>query len=202
MLLTALPPSLLWGVGTALGEVPPYLLARAASRASKATAARRPESAVADAHASSQLLERSKAWMERVLARHGFWGVVALSAYPNALFDVVGVCCGGLGMRFRTFLGATMLGKGIVKASWQCALFTMMFSAHTRTAFVHRVGSALDAGLPASLQVRLLCGACSSCRLCCDGARTPGLSHASHARCARRPSNGWSSWQVACRPRC
>jgi hypothetical protein len=117
--------------------------------------------------------------MQRVLARHGFWGVVALSSYPNSMFDFVGVCCGSLGMRFRVFLGATLLGKGIIKASWQCALFTMIFSAHARAVFVQSVGSALDAALPASLQVR----ACPGCGAAAGGVKgSPKRWAACHGR--------------------
>jgi hypothetical protein len=70
---------------------------------------------------------------------------------PHA--DFVGMACGRFGMPFSTFVGGTLLGKGIIKASWQCALFTMCFSAQARTAFVDRAGSALEVVLPASVQV-------------------------------------------------
>ena len=130
LLLKNLAPAILWGVGTALGEVPPYLLSRAAAEASRAKHAR----ASQPSGSPDGLLERSKAWMERVLQRNGFWGLVALAAWPNSLFDFVGVCCGHFGMSFRTFLGGTLLGKGFIKASWQCALFTLAFSTQARAA--------------------------------------------------------------------
>jgi membrane protein YqaA with SNARE-associated domain len=126
LLLKNLAPAILWGMGTALGEVPPYLLSRAAAKASRAKQLSGPP--------SSGLMERSKAWMERVLQRNGFWGLVALAAWPNSLFDFVGVCCGHFGMSFSTFLGGTLLGKGFIKASWQCALFTLAFSTQARAA--------------------------------------------------------------------
>ena len=148
LLRKCLAPAVLWGLGTALGEVPPYLLSRAAAQAGKANGAK------LDAPSGGGLLERSKAWMERVLRRFGFWGLVALAAWPNSLFDFVGVCCGHFGMPFSTFLGGTLLGKGFIKASWQCALFTLVFSTQPRLLFVERVGNALEAVLPASLQVR------------------------------------------------
>ena len=130
LLLKNLAPAILWGIGTALGEVPPYLLSRAAAEASRSTHAL----AGQPSGAANGLMERSKAWMERVLQRNGFWGLVALAAWPNSLFDFVGVCCGHFGMSFRTFLGGTLLGKGFIKASWQCALFTLAFSTQARAA--------------------------------------------------------------------
>lgn len=144
LLLKNLAPAILWGIGTALGEIPPYLLSRAAAEASKAN----------HAHASQPsggspvgLLDRSKAWMEDVLQRNGFWGLVALAAWPNSLFDFVGVCCGHFGMSFSTFFGGTLLGKGFIKASWQCALFTLAFStqARSRWRFLSKHAAASDA---------------------------------------------------------
>ena len=60
--------------------------------------------------------------MERFVRDRGFWGVFVLAAWPNALFDLCGVCCGRFRMRFASFLGATMLGKAAVKAPAQAAL--------------------------------------------------------------------------------
>ena len=130
LLLKNLAPAILWGIGTALGEVPPYLLSRAAAEASKANQAHAGPST--GSASPNGFMERSKAWMQRVLQRNGFWGLVALAAWPNSLFDFVGVCCGHFGMSFRTFLGGTLLGKGFIKASWQCALFTLAFSTQAR----------------------------------------------------------------------
>ena len=53
------------------------------------------------------------AWAPR---RHGFWGIFLLAAWPNALFDLCGICCGHFLMPFWQFFGATLAGKAIVKA--------------------------------------------------------------------------------------
>ena len=144
LLLKNLAPAILWGIGTALGEVPPYLLSRAAAEASKANKAH--AGSPAGSASPDGLMERSKAWMQRVLQRNGFWGLVALAAWPNSLFDFVGVCCGHFGMSFRTFLGGTLLGKGFIKASWQCALFTLVFSTQARApGRLRRTNSVSDA---------------------------------------------------------
>ena len=47
--------------------------------------------------------------------RHGFWGIFLLAAWPNALFDLCGICCGHFLMPFWQFFGATLAGKAIVK---------------------------------------------------------------------------------------
>ena len=47
--------------------------------------------------------------------RHGFWGIFLLAAWPNALFDLCGICCGHFLMPFWQFFGATLMGKAFVK---------------------------------------------------------------------------------------
>lgn len=46
---------------------------------------------------------------------HGFWGILLLAAYPNAAFDLCGICCGHFLMPFWEFFGATLIGKGGIK---------------------------------------------------------------------------------------
>lgn len=49
---------------------------------------------------------------------HGFWGILLLAAYPNAAFDLCGICCGHFLMPFWEFFGATLIGKGGIKVGW------------------------------------------------------------------------------------
>jgi hypothetical protein len=56
-----------------------------------------------------------KNWMLGFIRRHGFWGILLLAAYPNAAFDLCGICCGHFLMPFWQFFGATLLGKGVIK---------------------------------------------------------------------------------------
>ena len=51
--------------------------------------------------------------------RHGFWGIFLLAAWPNALFDLCGICCGHFLMPFWQFFGATLMGKALVKVGFQ-----------------------------------------------------------------------------------
>ena len=41
-----------------------------------------------------------KVWMIEFMKKHGFWGLVAMSAWPNAAFDLCGICCGTFMMPF------------------------------------------------------------------------------------------------------
>lgn len=74
--------------------------------------------------------------MIAVLERSGFWGLVAMASWPNAAFDLCGICCGNFGMPFWTFFGATALGKGLIKAPLQCAFFSTLFSSADAVAAV------------------------------------------------------------------
>ena len=47
--------------------------------------------------------------------RHGFIGILVLAAWPNAAFDLCGICCGHFLMPFWEFFGATLIGKGLIK---------------------------------------------------------------------------------------
>jgi len=51
-----------------------------------------------------------------------------MSAWPNAAFDLCGICCGHFQMPFWSFFGGTLAGKAGVKAVFQCIFFTTVFS--------------------------------------------------------------------------
>lgn len=46
--------------------------------------------------------------MVKFLEKNGFWGVFLMASYPNALFDMCGLCCGHFMMPMWTFLVATV----------------------------------------------------------------------------------------------
>jgi len=94
---------LLWGVGTALGEIPPYFFAR-----------------------SLQLEFPGLGLMKRWVTRFGPGAVVALASWPNVTFDACGIACGLVGMPFHQFVGATIVGKAFIKAPIQLAFFILM----------------------------------------------------------------------------
>ncbi|CAK9101676.1 Vacuole membrane protein 1 (Transmembrane protein 49) [Durusdinium trenchii] len=52
-----------------------------------------------------------------------------LRSWPNAAFDMCGMCCGYLLMPFWTFFIATSLGKGVVKVNGQAVLFVNLFGS-------------------------------------------------------------------------
>merc|ERR1719454_2677501 len=99
---------MLWGFGTAIGELPPYLISKAARLAgSKDTEF---EAEIEEARKSTDLFSRMKIWTIGFTEKHGFLGVFLLAAWPNAAFDMCGMCCGYLNMDFWTFFIACALG--------------------------------------------------------------------------------------------
>ena len=97
----AVVPITAWAVGSALGELPPFLLAH-------------------------KLVHRiPDSWMERtarsLVQRAGAFGVFGLACWPSVIFDAAGVAAGVARMPAGTFLLATTGGK-LVKTPIQAAV--------------------------------------------------------------------------------
>ncbi|DBA04851.1 TPA: hypothetical protein N0F65_004488 [Lagenidium giganteum] len=132
-------PCMLWGAGTAAGEIPPYALSRAARLAGQ----RNEEfEEITESKSDFNILNIMKDWMIRFLQKHGFWGVLLMSAWPNVAFDLCGICCGHFLMPFWTFFGATLIGKALIKVNLQAAFFITIFTdSHMKQVekFIERV---------------------------------------------------------------
>jgi len=126
-------PCFFWGAGTALGEIPPYAISRAAFLAGKKNAEF--EEMVGE-RSGWAVLDRMKDWMIEFLKRRGFWGVLLMAAWPNMAFDLCGICCGQFGLPFLTFFGATFIGKALIKVNLQAVFFIVLFSEERLAQFV------------------------------------------------------------------
>nr|XP_016931100.2 vacuole membrane protein 1 [Drosophila suzukii] len=115
------PEALLWGIGTALGELPPYFMARRARLSNKELDGAEAEKILAAKLMSGDLnlLDRTKLFMERVMRRVGFLGILFCASVPNPLFDLAGITCGHFLVPFWKFFLATLIGKALVKATIQ-----------------------------------------------------------------------------------
>lgn len=126
--------SLAWGFGTALGELPPYFMARAAritgmdvdEEMEEFTQLLQRKKKVDPSTLS--LMERGKLWMEDLVEKVGFWGILACASIPNPLFDLAGITCGHFLVPFATFFGATVIGKAIVKTHLQMTFVILAFN--------------------------------------------------------------------------
>lgn len=111
----------LWGFGTAIGELPPYFVARAASLAGETHE---------ELESQEGIFKKVKDFIEPILKNHAFIVVTLCASIPNPFFDLAGLTCGHFGIAFWTFFGATVIGKAIVKVSIQSFVVIIMFSNH------------------------------------------------------------------------
>lgn len=118
---------MLWGLGTAIGELPPYLVSKAARQAGSKDSDYQAE--LDDARQKTDMFSKMKMWTIDFTEKHGFLGVFLLASWPNAAFDMCGMCCGYVLMPFWTFFLATCLGKGVVKVNLQALVFINVFGS-------------------------------------------------------------------------
>ncbi|CAD6199893.1 unnamed protein product [Caenorhabditis auriculariae] len=130
--------SLLWGAGTALGELPPYFMARAARLGGQQPDDEEYREFLAHMNAerggnSEELsfMDRCKAKMEKFIARVGFPGILLFASIPNPLFDLAGITCGHFLVPFWSFFSARRFSeKALVKMHVQMLFVIIAFSEH------------------------------------------------------------------------
>eukprot|EP01133_Synstelium_polycarpum_P011907 gene11907-13873_t len=125
--------ALLWGAGTAIGELPPYFVARTArlkglklEQEAKAKATPEPEK-------KKNIIQRMSAAIPALIGNMGFFGILAFASIPNPLFDLAGITCGHFLVPFWKFFGATLIGKAVVKAHIQACFVILAFNMETLT---------------------------------------------------------------------
>lgn len=122
--------SFMWGAGTAIGELPPYFMARASALSSLES--RKLDNGIVSASADQDeelaefedLLEAEKMGSRnlnlfdklrlsvfKLIRKVGFWGILLCASIPNPLFDLAGITCGHFLVKFWTFFGATLIGN-------------------------------------------------------------------------------------------
>lgn len=124
----------MWGAGTAIGELPPYFMARAATLSGidpddedYEEATQMFENVSPD---DKSLSTRMKLFMKRLVEKAGFFGIMAAASIPNPLFDLAGITCGHFLVPFWTFFGATLIGKAVIKMHIQKLFIIISFSKH------------------------------------------------------------------------
>uniref|UniRef100_A0A1I8B0G8 Vacuole membrane protein 1 n=1 Tax=Meloidogyne hapla TaxID=6305 RepID=A0A1I8B0G8_MELHA len=128
--------SLMWGAGTALGELPPYFMARAARLSGEQPTDDEDYKEFlsiveeGDSNKNMSLMCKTKLWMERVVTRVGFPGILLFASIPNPFFDLAGITCGHFLIPFWTFFGATLIGKALIKMHVQMLFVVLTFSEH------------------------------------------------------------------------
>jgi membrane protein YqaA with SNARE-associated domain len=133
--------SFMWGAGTALGELPPYFMARAARLSGHEEEDPDYEELEAVLHSQRKdPLTRAKKAVHRLVERVGFFGILLCASIPNPLFDLAGITCGHFLIPFWTFFGATLIGKAVIKMHIQKVFVILTFSEHHVELMVDLIG--------------------------------------------------------------
>lgn len=131
--------SFMWGAGTAIGELPPYFMARASALSTKHQASEIDEEleefehllkAEQEGTGNLSFLDKVRLGVFKIIKRVGFWGILLCASIPNPLFDLAGITCGHFLVRFSTFFGATLIGKAVIKMHIQKMFVIFLFSQH------------------------------------------------------------------------
>ncbi|TMS14312.1 Vacuole membrane protein 1 [Larimichthys crocea] len=132
------------GAGTAIGELPPYFMARAA-RLSGADPDdedyQRFEEMLDQDESAQDFATRAKVAVQKLIHRVGFLGILACASIPNPLFDLAGITCGHFLVPFWTFFGATLIGKAVIKMHIQKLFVIITFSRHIVEQMVSLIGA-------------------------------------------------------------
>jgi len=117
-----------WGFGTAIGELPPYFVSRAAALTGQKN---QDISKFENENENVSFTDKMQVFIYKFLKKLGFIGILLCASIPNPLFDIAGILCGHFLIPFRTFFGATLIGKAFIKNSIQSICVIILFSEKT-----------------------------------------------------------------------
>ncbi|XP_065891188.1 vacuole membrane protein 1-like [Dysidea avara] len=129
----------MWGFGTAIGELPPYFMARAARRSSQEDEEYEELDAILHSD-KKDIMTRAKRAVHRLVQKVGFFGILLCASIPNPLFDLAGITCGHFLVPFWTFFGATVIGKAVIKMHIQKLFVIITFSKAYIEYIVYMIG--------------------------------------------------------------
>lgn len=120
------PMVLIWGIGTAFGELPPYLIARKINyKDSKSL--EKMYKMIGDNSESLRNSVKSSVEKFKSNKKYSYYTILCLSAWPNAMFDICGISAGLVKLRLEEFLIPTIIGKAFIKAPIQLAFILYSF---------------------------------------------------------------------------
>ena len=114
--INTLPIVVLWGFGSALGEIPPFILAKYNSD-------------------KDQILkEVENSYFSKILdlfKYYKFRTILFVSAWPNVAFDMCGLMCGYYNLTLTEFLVPTIIGKALIKSPAQSLFIIYSYSYYS-----------------------------------------------------------------------
>ncbi|KAM0070832.1 hypothetical protein Hdeb2414_s0001g00017851 [Helianthus debilis subsp. tardiflorus] len=93
--------AILWGLGTALGELPSYFISRAEEL----------DASSSDNHGFASILNLLKRWFLSHAQCLRFFTILVLASVPNPLFDLAGIMYGQFGIPCWEFFSQPLSGK-------------------------------------------------------------------------------------------
>jgi len=111
IIFKCLPQIILWGVGSALGELPPYLLAYDCKDI---------DIDFIKNKNINRLYEKIKSLFDFNNPNVIFTSILLMASWPNLTFDMCGILCGYYNIKLGDFLIPTIIGKTLIKAPLQC----------------------------------------------------------------------------------
>jgi membrane protein YqaA with SNARE-associated domain len=136
--------SLMWGAGTALGELPPYFVARGARLTGEAPDDEDYKEFLALQTSAEptemNLMDKAKLKVENLVKNTGFLAILLFASIPNPLFDFAGITCGHFLIPFWTFFGATLIGKALIKMHMQMFFVIFALSEHHAEHLIQKTG--------------------------------------------------------------
>ena len=102
--IQVLPVAVIHALGSALGELPPFLGASLLVRRLNLD------------HEKTAMAISHRWFVQRMQNGWGWMWVCVLGAWPNVAFDMAGLAAGASGMSLPSFLSAAVVGKAVVRA--------------------------------------------------------------------------------------
>ena len=113
-LLYCLPQIILWGIGSAIGELPPYLLSYNCNDTNLEIVKNKKLRIL-----FTNIYNKIKDHIDFSNKRNIFLSILLMASWPNMTFDMCGMICGYYKLTINEFLTPTIIGKGLIKAPIQ-----------------------------------------------------------------------------------
>ena len=117
---------IVWALGSAIGELPPYLIARFYE--SETDIEQKLNMFNKNNNIFNRLVIYFTKEVNRCIKNYSFITIVILASWPNITFDMCGLICGYYKLSLLQFLVPTIIGKVFIKATVQLLFIVYFYS--------------------------------------------------------------------------
>ena len=114
-----LPSAISWGIGSAIGEIPPYYFAKKSKLSNNLKD-------YSKYFNNDSYICKMNTIMIEFIKKYGFYTILFFASWPNMMFDACGIACGFCLISLRNFLIPTIIGKGFIKSPMQTLFLIYM----------------------------------------------------------------------------